>query len=82
MSITETLGIVTAGISLSLVVLSVASSFFRNEDLKSAFLHSLDSTANLTERAKAYRRVLEFVLVDTMPFGKYNKKMLLIIERQ
>jgi hypothetical protein len=79
MSILEALALAIAGTSLLLVAFSMTKNYFKNEDFRSAFLHYLDSSAKLTEFSKSYSRVIEIVLLDTMPFGSYNKKLILIM---
>lgn len=79
MSIMENIGIGVAGASLVLVAMSMIKNTLRNEDFRSAFKHFMDPSTKLTERAKSYARVIEIVLDDTMPLGKYNKKTIILI---
>lgn len=75
----ETVAFVIFGLSTAFVILSMAINFLRNEDFKSAFKHSLNASAKLSDRANAYCRVVEIILVDTFPFGRYNKKTILLM---
>lgn len=79
MTITEKLAIIVSGLSLALVVLSILKNYFLNEDFRSAFKNYVDPSTKLTERAKACSKVIEIVLVDTMPLGKYNRKAILLM---
>lgn len=79
MSTTEILAIIVSGLSLTLVVLSMLKNYFRNKDFRSAFKNYVDPSTKLTERAKACSKVIEIVLVDIMPLGKYNRQAILLI---
>ena len=79
MTITETLAIIVSGLSLTLVVLSMLKNYFKNEDFRSAFKNYVNPSTKLTVKAKACSKIIEIVLVDTMPFGKYNRKAILLM---
>jgi amino acid permease len=79
MTITETLAIIVSALSLAIVVLSMLKNYFGNEDFRSAFKNYLDPSTKLTARAKACGKIIEIVLVDTMPLGKYHRKVILLM---
>jgi hypothetical protein len=79
MSIMESIGIFVGGASLVLVALSMARNSLTNEDFKSAWKHVFDSSKSISELSKSYTKVIEIVLEDTMPFAKYNKRVVLLI---
>jgi hypothetical protein len=61
------------------VIYSKANEILKNKDFKLAIKYFFDRSNSLPKRAEAYFKTIEIVLDETMPFSKYNKKIVIYL---